>query len=142
LMSHEFHEGPQLDAEPPQESVNLPDDPRLRERLETKVKEYQGRVDEREQDLREMGPHSAPELVKYLQQKLARAHMKQAILQDLLNSKTIQYFSEKQRLSSLPGFTDEAFDNAYAVIADYAQTGGEFVARGTGLKWFEQNHQS
>ncbi|MCX6723949.1 MAG: hypothetical protein NT155_02095 [Candidatus Staskawiczbacteria bacterium] len=98
--------------------LKMPEDPALREKLEKKLEEYEGRTAEREKAKKEQPPI---------------ATYKEVILRFLLKDGAVKMSDLLKDLSEIHGNVDRtSFDNAAKVIEAYVK-GGK-VSGGTGLK--------
>ena len=104
--------------------INLPEDQNIVKALQNKLVEYKERlVTQMKQE-----PYKAPEL-------FADTNYKIAVLEKLLVEGKVNTYELSRQLKEKYGGVDVAsFDNACAVIEDYAKTGGKEVRGGTGLK--------
>lgn len=105
--------------------IEFPQDIKLVKSLQGKLAEYEERLQKQVKE----NPQKPPEL-------FADTKYKIAILQELLLKGEVdgEKLFKKITSESNEAFDFGAFDNAYAVIEDYAKTGGKNTNGGTGLK--------
>ena len=103
--------------------IKLPDDPRIRERLEVKLAEYRGRLSRLDDGFRD------PALLQSTD-----AGYKVAILERLLQDGVVHTWEFSRELEAKYGIVKPYnFNNAAAVIDDYCRTGGKNTSGGSGF---------
>lgn len=104
--------------------VKAPENIELVKKLQSKFKEYRGRI----RDEIERNPSKSREI-------LTDTHYKAFILEKLLTEGEVNSDLNLELITKFGGFVDkDALKNAWAVIGDYAKTGGKNIEGGTGLK--------
>lgn len=105
--------------------INFPEDINIVKALQKKLSEYKERLSaEIKKD-----PYKAPEF-------FIDTNYKIAILEKLLiNGEVNTYELSKELNKKFGGLDIETFKNACSIIKDYAETGGENISGGTGLKF-------
>ena len=121
---------PDISKTPEQESpkIEFPKDIEIVERMQEKLKDYKQRL---ESEKSKIGPHKAPEQVF---STLADTKYKITVLEKLLLEGSVDTHQLSRELDEKDGQLDQqAFENACAVIEDYATTGGKRVVGGSGF---------
>jgi len=111
--------------------IKFPEDINIVKALQGKLAEYKERLGaQMKKDL-----YKAPELFTDTNYKIA-------VLEKLLTDGEVDTHELSRELNEqYGGFSVEDFDNACAVIEDYAKTGGKEVTGGTGLKFEEKQEE-
>ncbi len=112
--------------------IVLPEDARLKAKLERKLEEYRGRMSKIKEEGDNKFKH--PELLFQINGSYRGACYKASILERLLETGEVNTWDISKELATEYGTFDvQRFNNAAGVIDDYCTTGGKNCSGGTGF---------